>query len=182
MGPKTTRSVQVIPDKDFSDFVGYVSPVTDLFLEKSVVVPHCLITISHPGNFLRVANVNVQIYAIARGTWVGHFTPVDDSSVERVNTLDTHVGHEHQVTSSQGDGEELLLMIDSGLPSSKKHKMPDLLWQYRGIFDRALRAWTWEVHPLSSIVLTLDGIHLSSPTPVAFHVFSVAQSRSRCLI
>lgn len=138
-----------------------MSPVAYLFLERSIVVPHCFIPISHTGHCFCITNVGVQKYAIARAICVVPFTPVDDSYFEAIHTLDTYVKHEPQVTSSKGNDQELIIMIDPGLASSKKRQMFDLLRQYRGIFDQA--AMTVEFGNASVVVHRID-IFRSFPT------------------
>lgn len=63
--------------------------------------------------------------------------PVDDSSVEAINTVDCCAEHKPEVTSPEDDDQELLLMIDSELAPSKKRQMLNLLRRYRDISDQA---------------------------------------------
>lgn len=132
--PRTTRAVRTTSFKHVADSYGYVSPVIDLFVRKSIVIPHCLITSPSPNNFRWVTNVGTERYVISRVlALVISLFCMKVSSLSSIRRM-IQIKKSLSTPPMPGD-QEFLRMIDPDLTSWEKQELLELLRQFQPIFD-----------------------------------------------
>lgn len=163
-----TSPARILPDKHVANSCGYVSPVVNLFLRKSIVVPYYLITLPS-SNCLWMTNVVTENCIILRGKCISHFTPLDESSIAIIDTSDTPTQDEFQSTLHAHGDQKLLPTVYLKIMSSPKKEFLELLTWFPPIFDPTIASF-------GNTHAVVHRINTGQPAPIKsrpYHLWSV---------
>lgn len=169
--PLLAVPVKVSSNSPLVDGDYIVSPSMDVLFTKQLSVAHSIVSVLNGSTSLWVVNISQNPQLLASGTSLAITSPLFSGTLS-VNAVDQQ--HDRPGSPPISDLNKITAMIDSGLDTTRKHQIQNLLLRYRDVFDLGSR-------PLGRTTAIKHQINTGTHPPLHRSPYRVSRSERRII-